>query len=149
MLFLLFVSSDVVCVLLLTAFLFLFIYSIHCHTSINLHVLPFYLYVNKKCAVFKDASKFNQTWCSTKWQNSPIIPSDFEGTAGAKSICCNSGSFFNSSQKVCEKCDSGQYNNLSDVTDTLPTSCKVCSRNTFGPIKGMPECSSCKSNQYR
>ena len=100
-------------------------------------------------SVLKDASSFNHTWCSTKWQNSPITHSDFAGTAGGKSLCCETGFFFSSSQKVCEKCDFGQYNNLTDVTDTLPTSCKVCPRNTFAPIQGMPECSRCAPLQYR
>jgi hypothetical protein len=112
-------------------------------------VLSLCFYENKKCAVFKNASSFNQVWCSSKWLNSPITPADFYGTNGGKLICCNSGFFYNSKQQVCKICDSGQYNNLTDVTNALPTSCKLCPRNTFGPIKGMPECSSCKSNQYR
>ena len=99
-------------------------------------------------SVLTYASSFNRTWCSTKWQ-SLITSADLTGTNGGQLICCNSGSFFNSSQKVCEKCDFGQYNNLTDVTDTLPTSCKVCPRNTFAPIQGMPECSRCAPIQYR
>ena len=107
------------------------------------------LFVFNSKTVLKGASSFNQVWCSSKWQSSPITPLDVVGTDGGQSICCNSGSFFNSSQKVCEKCDFGQYNNLTDVTNALPTSCKLCSRNTFGPIQGMPECSPCEPNQFR
>ena len=100
-------------------------------------------------SVLKKASSFNRTWCSSNWQSSPITSADLTGTNGGQLICCNAGLFFNSSQKVCEKCDFGQYNNLTDVTDTLPTSCKVCPRNTFAPIQGMPEFSRCAPIQYR
>ena len=99
--------------------------------------------------VLYHASSFNHTWCSAQWQSSPLSSTDLTGTNGGQLICCNSGSFFNSSQKDCEKCDFGQYNNLTDVTNTLPTSCKVCPRNTFAPIQGMPECSRCAPIQYR
>ena len=99
--------------------------------------------------MFNDASSFNQTWCSTTWQNAPLSSLDIAGAIKVNILCCRTGNFYNKFKEKCELCDFGNYNNLTDVTDTLPTSCKLCSRNTFGPIQGMPECSSCKWNQYR
>ena len=100
-------------------------------------------------SVLKDASSFNQTWCSTKWLNAPLSSADIAGAIKVNRLCCRPGQFFNKFKDKCELCDFGQYNNLTDVTNTLPTSCKVCPRNTFAPIQGMPECSRCAPLQYR
>ena len=98
-------------------------------------------------SMFKDAKAFNQTWCSTNWIGK-ITVLDLEGSNG-KLICCPPGNYFNATTQTCGKCQIGQYNDDSRVTDALPTTCVPCPRNTFGPIAGLSKCSPCKLNQYR
>lgn len=97
--------------------------------------------------MFINAAAFNQIWCSTSWVGK-ISDADFSGSSG-KVICCPPGKKFNTISKTCGQCEIGQYNDDSRVTDALPTTCVACPRNTFGPIAGLPTCSSCKSDQYR
>jgi len=108
--------------------------------------------------MFTSASSFTQIWCSTDWANK-ISGADFGGFNAngepnggtGKVICCATGKFYNPTAVGldCKLCPIGQYNNLTHVTDQLPISCETCPRNTFAPIKGLPDCSDCEEDQYR
>jgi surface protein len=96
-------------------------------------------------SMFNLATSFTHIWCSNDWANT-ISDADFGGPG--KVLCCATGKFYNRTTVDCDLCPIGQYNNLTHVTNQLPLSCETCPRNTFAPIRGLPKCSNCESNQY-
>ena len=100
--------------------------------------------------MFVNAQQFTHRWCSTEWAR-VITDRAFVGSSG-RVICCPPGHFYNDTngdKSTCEFCSIGKHNNRTRVTNNLPTSCIVCPRNTFAPIRGLPECSDCEKDQFR
>ena len=121
--------------------------------------------VKRMTNMFKGASAFTHIWCSDDWREK-ISYVDFLETydegeedenggrpvlnlrGSGKVMCCITGQYYDADQ-TCKACSPGEYNGPTHVKDKLPTSCETCPRNTFAPIKGLPGCSNCSSNQYR
>ena len=104
-------------------------------------------------SMFKGATAFTHVWCSEDWVN-VISDADFDATddnagGSGKVLCCNAGQHYNASKKECTLCSVGKSNSRESVKDKLPESCETCSRNTFGPIQGLPQCSDCEADQFR
>ena len=129
-------------------------------TSFNIDVSKWNVKkVRSMANMFIGTSAFTHVWCNDDWVNS-ISDTDFDTTydgdwkvinqrGSGKVLCCNPGQYYNASSTKCHSCSVGKSNSPGRVANNLPQDCETCSRNTFGPIQGLPQCSDCEADQFR